>query len=393
MGCCQKKKKMINNNEISDILYNDKLIPDLSQSEPPSNRASARSSLESSNTSLEDFKILKILGKGSFGKVYLVKNINTDKIYAMKVLDKQFVIKKNQINHTKTERIALEKLKHPFIVRLSYAFQDMRNLYFITEFLQGGELFFHLKKNSGYKEKAVKFYMSQVLLALEFMHLNNYIYRDLKPENILIDKEGNIKLTDFGLSKIMKPNQTTYTLCGTAEYLAPEILFGQGYDKTCDWFSFGVVIFELFCGYHPFRAKNKKIDPTIYLRKTYIPDKVGKNAKDLIEKLFVTDPKKRLGFNSADEVKNHPFFKDIDFNKVLNKEYKPPFVPKLDSDTDLKYFDKIEGIGIEVGKSEKKEDKELDENLEIKEDESDDLHFEGFSYETNDELQNEDGKI
>ena len=245
MGCCQKKKKMINNNEISDILYNDKLIPDLSQSEPPSNRASARSSLESSNTSLEDFKILKILGKGSFGKVYLVKNINTDKIYAMKVLDKQFVIKKNQINHTKTERIALEKLKHPFIVRLSYAFQDMRNLYFITEFLQGGELFFHLKKNSGYKEKAVKFYMSQVLLALEFMHLNNYIYRDLKPENILIDKEGNIKLTDFGLSKIMKPNQTTYTLCGTAEYLAPEILFGQGYDKTCDWFSFGVVIFEL----------------------------------------------------------------------------------------------------------------------------------------------------
>ena len=113
----------------------------------------------------------------------------------------------------------------------------------------------------------------------------------------------------------------------------------------------------------------------------------------MIEKLFVTDPKKRLGFNSADEVKNHPFFKDIDFNKVLNKEYKPPFVPKLDSDTDLKYFDKIEGIGIEVGKSEKKEDKELGENLEIKEDESDDLHFEGFSYETNDGLQNEDGKI
>ena len=393
MGCCEKRKQVINNNEITDVLYNDKLVPDLSVSEPQSNRISTRSSLESSNLSLEDFKTLKTLGKGSFGKVYLVKNINTDKIYAMKVLDKQFVIQKKQISHTKTERIALEKLKHPFIVKLRYAFQDIKNLYFITEFLQGGELFFHLRKNSGYKEKAVKFYMSQVLLALEFMHNNNYIYRDLKPENIMIDREGNIKLTDFGLSKIMKPNETTYTLCGTAEYLAPEILFGQGYDKTCDWFSFGVVIFELFCGYHPFRSKNKKIDPTIYLRKTYIPDKVPKDAKDLIEKLFVNNAKKRLGYKSADEVKNHPFFKDIDFDKVLNKEYKPPFVPKLDSDTDLKYFDKIEGIGIEVGKSEKKEDKELDENLEIKEDESDDLHFEGFSYETNDGLQNEDGKI
>ena len=386
MGCCEKKKQIINNDEISDALYNDKLVPDISASEPQSNRISARSSIDSTaNISLDDFKTLKILGKGSFGKVYLVKNINTDKIYAMKVLDKQFVVQKKQISHTKTERIALEKLKHPFIVKLRYAFQDIKNLYFITEFLPGGELFFHLRKNSGYKEKEVKFYMSQVLLALEFMHNNNYIYRDLKPENIMIDREGNIKLTDFGLSKIMKPNETTHTMCGTAEYLAPEILFGQGYDKTCDWFSFGVVIFELFCGYHPFRSKNKKIDPTIYLRKTYIPDKVGKDAKDLIEKLFVNNPKKRLGYNSADEVKNHPFFKDIDFKKVLNKEYKPPFVPKLDSETDLKYFEQIDGVMPEEEKKENGEKKENEEILVEKDDEKDDLHFEGFSYEQKDE--------
>ena len=386
MGCCEKKKQIINNDEISDALYNDKLVPDISTSEPQSNRISARSSIDSTaNISLDDFKTLKILGKGSFGKVYLVKNINTDKIYAMKVLDKQFVVQKKQISHTKTERIALEKLKHPFIVKLRYAFQDIKNLYFITEFLPGGELFFHLRKNSGYKEKEVKFYMSQVLLALEFMHNNNYIYRDLKPENIMIDREGNIKLTDFGLSKIMKPNETTHTMCGTAEYLAPEILFGQGYDKTCDWFSFGVVIFELFCGYHPFRSKNKKIDPTIYLRKTYIPDKVGKDAKDLIEKLFVNNPKKRLGYNSADEVKNHPFFKDIDFKKVLNKEYKPPFVPKLDSETDLKYFEQIDGVMPEEEKKENGEKKENEEILVEKDDEKDDLHFEGFSYEQKDE--------
>ena len=387
MGCCQKKKQTINNDEIKDILYNDTLGLDISTSEPQSTRVTGRSSLESSNASLEDFKTLKVIGKGSFGKVYLVKNINSDKIYAMKVLDKKFLIQKKQISHTKTERIALEKLKHPFIVRLYYAFQDMKNLYFITEFLQGGELFFHLRKNSSFKEKAVKFYMSQVLLALEFMHNNNYIYRDLKPENIMIDKEGNIKLTDFGLSKIVKPNETTYTLCGTAEYLAPEILFGQGYDKTCDWFSFGVSLFEMFCGYHPFRSNSKKIDPTIYLRKTYIPDKVGKDAKDLIEKLFVNNPKKRLGYKSANEVKNHPFFKDIDFNKVLNKEYKPPFVPKLDSDIDLKYFEEIHGEGIEG------ENKEKEENIEKKGNDIDDLHFDGFSYETNEEQEDLKGEI
>ena len=386
MGCCQKKKSSISKESINNALYNDKLVPNLSISEPSTNRTSVRttrSSLDNSNTSLKDFKTLKILGKGSYGKVYLVKNINTNKIYAMKILDKQFLLEKNQITHTKTERIALEKLKHPFIVKLNYAFQDFKNLYFITEFLQGGELFYHLRKKSGFKEKAVKFYMSQVLLALEFMHDNNYIYRDLKPENIMIDKQGNIKLTDFGLSKILKPNETTYTLCGTAEYLAPEIIFGKGYDKTCDWFSFGVVIFEMFCGYHPFGKKNKKIDPTIYLRKTYIPEKVGKKAKDLIEKLFVGDPKKRLGYNSADEVKNHPFFHDIDFNKVLNKEYKPPFIPQLDNETDLKYFDQIsiteQPKGIKVS----------EEIIDNEEEEKDDLHLEGFSYEQNDE--NEEG--
>ena len=387
MGCCQKKKNSISKESINNVLYNEKLVPNLSISEPSTNRTSVRttrSSLDNSNTSLKDFKTLKILGKGSYGKVYLVKNINTNKIYAMKILDKQFLLEKNQITHTKTERIALEKLKHPFIVKLNYAFQDFKNLYFITEFLQGGELFYHLRKKSGFKEKAVKFYMSQVLLALEFMHDNNYIYRDLKPENIMIDKQGNIKLTDFGLSKILKPNETTYTLCGTAEYLAPEIIFGKGYDKTCDWFSFGVVIFEMFCGYHPFGKKNKKIDPTIYLRKTYIPEKVGKKAKDLIEKLFVGDPKKRLGYNSADEVKNHPFFNDIDFNKVLNKEYKPPFIPQLDNEIDLKYFDQISIA--EQPKGIKVNEENIDNN---EEEEKDDLHLEGFSYEQNDE--NEEG--
>ena len=382
MGCCNKRRKSIGAQDVSDALYNESLIPD------SGNVKSSRNSIEygdfptfrtsiggdNAPATLEDFKQLKILGQGSFGKVVLVKNENNNKLYAMKILDKKYIVKKNQVSHTQTERAMLEKLKHPFIVRLNYAFQDSKRLYFLTEFLQGGELFFHLRRNSGYKEKAVRFYMCQILLALEYMHNNNYIYRDLKPENILIDKEGNIKLTDFGLSKIMPPDEkTTYTMCGTAEYLAPEILFGKGYDKTCDWFSFGVVLFEMFCGYHPFKSKGQKIDPNIYLRKTYIPDKVGKTARDLIEKLFVSNPKKRLGYKSSDEVKNHPFFKGIDFDKVLRKEYKPPFIPKLKDDTDLRYFDE-NYTQLKV------------ENEKQAEGEEDEFNFEGFSFQQDESI-------
>ena len=390
MGCCNKKKtKDISSDDVKEILYNESLVPEpisikssrnsIEYGDFPNFRTSINS--ETCSATLEDFKHLKVLGKGSFGKVILVKNEKNDKLYAMKILEKKIIVKRNQVAHTQTERALLEKLKHPFIVRLNYAFQDSKKLYFLTEFLQGGELFFHLRRNSGYKEKAVRFYMSQILLALEYMHNNNYIYRDLKPENILIDKEGNIKLTDFGLSKILpEEEKTTYTMCGTAEYLAPEILFGKGYDKTCDWFSFGVVLFEMFCGYHPFKSKGHRIDPQIYLKKTYIPDKVGKTATDLIEKLFVSNPKRRLGHNSADEVKNHPFFKGVDFDKVLRKEYKPPFIPKLKDDTDLRYFDdSFTQLRVDSEKPEEKKD------VETEKDEKDEYKFEGFSYQQKDE--------
>ena len=293
------------------------------------------------NATLEDFSQLKVLGRGSFGKVVLVRLEKSKKLYAMKILKKELVIKRKQVNHTMTERSLLEKLNHTFIVKLFYAFQDKTKLYFITEFMQGGELFFHLRRNSQYKEKSVKFYMSEILLAIDYMHKNNFIYRDLKPENILIDKFGHIKLTDFGLSKLLdEEEQKTYTLCGTPEYLAPEIIFEKGYDKTCDWFSFGVVMFEMLCGFHPFKQKKGKFNPQIYKMKIKIPENIGKNAKDLIEKLLNSNPRERIGYNSSEEIMKHDFFKDIDFDKVLQREYKPPFIPKLDNEEDLRYFDK-----------------------------------------------------
>ena len=243
--CC--KKNQINSLNISSSQQNS-LIP----SETKSTSSSINLELNvTPNATLEDFSQLKVLGRGAFGKVVLVRLEKNKKLYAMKILKKEIVIKRKQVNHTMTERSLLEKLNHPFIVKLIYAFQDKEKLYFITEFMQGGELFFHLRRNPQYKEKSVKFYMSEILLAIDYMHKNNFIYRDLKPENILIDKYGHIKLTDFGLSKLLdEEEQKTYTLCGTAEYLAPEIIFEKGYDKTCDWFSFGVVLFEMLCGIH-----------------------------------------------------------------------------------------------------------------------------------------------
>ena len=333
--CC--KKNQLNSLNISSSQQNS-LIP----SETKSTSSSINLELNvTPNATLEDFSQLKVLGRGAFGKVVLVRLEKNKKLYAMKILKKEIVIKRKQVNHTMTERSLLEKLNHPFIVKLIYAFQDKEKLYFITEFMQGGELFFHLRRNPQYKEKSVKFYMSEILLAIDYMHKNNFIYRDLKPENILIDKYGHIKLTDFGLSKLLdEEEQKTYTLCGTAEYLAPEIIFEKGYDKTCDWFSFGVVLFEMLCGIHPFKQKKGKFNPQIYKMKIIIPENISKNAKDLIEKLLNSNPRERIGYNGSEEIMNHEFFKDIDFDKVIIKQYKPPFIPKLDSEGDLRYFDK-----------------------------------------------------
>ena len=333
--CC--KKNQLNSLNISSSQQNS-LIP----SETKSTSSSINLELNvTPNATLEDFSQLKVLGRGAFGKVVLVRLEKNKKLYAMKILKKEIVIKRKQVNHTMTERSLLEKLNHPFIVKLIYAFQDKEKLYFITEFMQGGELFFHLRRNPQYKEKSVKFYMSEILLAIDYMHKNNFIYRDLKPENILIDKYGHIKLTDFGLSKLLdEEEQKTYTLCGTAEYLAPEIIFEKGYDKTCDWFSFGVVLFEMLCGIHPFKQKKGKFNPQIYKMKIQIPENISKCAKDLIEKLLNSNPRERIGYNGSEEIMNHEFFKDIDFDKVIIKQYKPPFIPKLDSEGDLRYFDK-----------------------------------------------------
>ena len=333
-GCLICPKSNINKTESNDIILDkddEKLIDDSSLSPQES-------------LSKDDFQPLKLIGKGSFGKVILVKYINNNKIYAMKILKKEEIIKRNQITHTKTERFLLEKLDHPFIAKLKFAFQDSKHLYIITEFLQGGELYFHLKSRNNFKESTTKFYMAQIFLAIDYMHKNGYIYRDLKPENVLLDKKGYIKLTDFGLSKMVlnedNLNNSRNTICGTLEYMAPEIIKGIPYGLSADWFSFGVVLYEMLTGHFPFELKSRNLEDRNFDEKDIeYPPKMSSEAKDLISKLLKIEPDKRLGYNSNEEIKNSDFFKDIDFEKLLKKEYKPPLKLKLNGELDLKYFD------------------------------------------------------
>lgn len=295
---------------------------------------------------LEDFEMIKVLGKGSYGKVVLVKRKgSTDRTaYAMKMLRKDHVVKRNQVEHTKAERNVLQVVKHPFIVELHAAFQTPKKLHFVLEFCAGGELFFHLSRAGRFSEGRTKFYACEILLALEYLHSLNIIYRDLKPENLLLDHEGHAKITDFGLSKEgIEDNVSAKTLCGTPEYLAPEILRKEGHGKAVDWYSFGALIYEMLTGLPPFYTKDReKLFERIKRAELTYPSYMHTPAKEVVGALLHKDPHKRLGSgpSGGNEIKNSTFFAGVDFDAVYSREVTPPFKPDVSGPDDTKYFDK-----------------------------------------------------
>ena len=296
---------------------------------------------------INDFEELKVLGRGSFGKVILVKNKKNNELYAMKILKKSIIKEKQQEEHTKTEQKILKINNNPFVIKLYFSFQDKSNLYIVTEFMQGGELFFHLHKEKKFSEKRTIFYASQIILALEGLHKENIVYRDLKPENILLGLDGYIKITDFGLSKIFKKKSNkTFTICGTPQYLAPEILEEDGYTKMVDWWSLGCLIYEMLVGANAFHIpKNNILSSEIYKKPINFPDFLSKEAIDIIKKFLEYRPKKRLGYgpNGINDIKNHQFFKNIDWDEIYNKKVKvdEEYIPKVEDKMDLKNFDTI----------------------------------------------------
>jgi serine/threonine protein kinase len=285
----------------------------------------------------EDFQTLTCLGKGSFGTVLLVKQRGTGRLYAQKQFKKASItVHKRLIEQTKTERAILESVnRHPFVVKLFYAFQDHEKLYLILEYAQGGELFHHLQTERMFSEDVAAFYMAEMVLALDHLHRTvGVIYRDLKPENCLLDSEGHLLLTDFGLSKVAVDEDTTSrSFLGTVEYMAPEVVQGVEYGMAVDWWSLGALGFDLLTGSPPFTGNNNaKIQEKIVKQKLVLPYYLSADAKDLLTRLLRKEPKKRLGANMPKDlqiIKAHRFFRKINWKKLEARELEPPIQPLI----------------------------------------------------------------
>uniref|UniRef100_A0A671NJ66 Serine/threonine-protein kinase Sgk1 n=1 Tax=Sinocyclocheilus anshuiensis TaxID=1608454 RepID=A0A671NJ66_9TELE len=290
-----------------------------------------------------DFDYLKIIGKGSFGKVLLARHKENEQYYAVKVLQKKIILKKKEQKHIMAERSVLMKnIKHPFLVGLHYSFQTTDKLYFVLDYVNGGELFYHLQRERVFLEPRARFYAAEIASALGYLHSLHIVYRDLKPENILLDSQGHIVLTDFGLCKEgLEPNGTTTTFCGTPEYLAPEVLQKQAYDRTVDWWCLGSVLFEMLYGLPPFYSRNTaEMYSNILHMPLVLKPNVSNAGRDLLEGLLHKDRTKRLG--SKDdflEMKFHSFFSPINWDDLMAKKIMPPFIPTVTSPTDLRHFD------------------------------------------------------
>uniref|UniRef100_A0AAQ4RTT2 non-specific serine/threonine protein kinase n=1 Tax=Gasterosteus aculeatus aculeatus TaxID=481459 RepID=A0AAQ4RTT2_GASAC len=283
------------------------------------------------------FELRKVLGQGSFGKVFLVRKVtgpDAGQLYAMKVLKKATLKVRDRVR-TKMERDILVEVNHPFIVKLHYAFQTEGKLYLILDFLRGGDLFTRLSKEVMFTEEDVKFYLAELALALDHLHGLGIIYRDLKPENILLDEEGHIKLTDFGLSKESIDHENkAYSFCGTVEYMAPEVVNRRGHTHSADWWSYGVLMFEMLTGTLPFQGKDRKETMTMILNSEL-------RSSESPEEPFKRNPSNRLGAgpDGVEEIKRHPFFSTIDWNKLFRREIPPPFKPASGRPDDTFYFD------------------------------------------------------
>ncbi|GAA5834206.1 hypothetical protein JCM9279_004245 [Rhodotorula babjevae] len=309
---------------------------------PTPSHGSSASRKTSSRYSLTDFTFIRTLGTGSFGRVHLVRSQHNQRSYAIKVLSKERVVKMKQVEHTNSEREMLERVRHPFLVNLWGTFKDSKNLYMVMDFVAGGELFSLLRKSQRFPDPVAKFFAAEVALALDYLHSLEIIYRDLKPENILLGADGHVKITDFGFAKHVP--DITWTLCGTPDYLAPEIVQSRGYNKSVDWYALGVLMFEMLAGYPPFFTEDSnpmRLYEKIIAGKIRYPAYFTPEAKDLLKSLLTNDITKRFGnlANGSRDIFGHVWFQEVDWERLYRKEIPAPYVPKVDGDWDASNFD------------------------------------------------------
>eukprot|EP00455_Lapot_gusevi_P027088 TRINITY_DN2864_c0_g1_i9.p1 TRINITY_DN2864_c0_g1~~TRINITY_DN2864_c0_g1_i9.p1 ORF type:complete len:799 (+),score=343.37 TRINITY_DN2864_c0_g1_i9:177-2573(+) len=292
----------------------------------------------------KDLQVIGTLGKGSFGHVQLVKDIknpqNRDKTFALKAVSKSQIVQLGQQEHIMSEKNVMIMLDHPFLIRLYATFRDQNALYFLLEVCLGGELFTILRARTNFTEPTAKFYAACVVSAFEYMHSKNIIYRDLKPENLLLDDRGYLKVTDFGFAKIV--TDRTWTLCGTPDYLAPEVVSGQGHGKGVDWWTLGILIYEMLASYPPFYDEDPmRTYAKIMHGQINFPKHFSAESIDLIRKLLNPKPTKRLGVmkGGATLIKRHPWFKGFDWNALESGTMAAPIIPKIKNAEDISNFD------------------------------------------------------
>lgn len=281
---------------------------------------------------LEDFEVLKVVGQGAFAKVYQVRKIGSSEIFAMKVMRKDKIMEKNHVEYMKSERDLLTKIDHPFIVQLRYSFQTKYRLYLVLDFVNGGHLFFQLYRQGLFREDLARIYAAEIVSAVSHLHTNGIMHRDLKPENVLLDAEGHVMLTDFGLAKQFDESTRSNSMCGTIEYMAPEIVLGKGHDKAADWWSVGILIYEMLTGKPPFIGGNQqKIQQKIIRDKIKLPTFLTSDAHSLLKGLLQKEASRRLGNGpkGSDEIKEHKWFKSINWKKLEGRQIQPSFRPEV----------------------------------------------------------------
>ncbi|KAI1500662.1 kinase-like domain-containing protein [Biscogniauxia marginata] len=310
---------------------------------------------------LTDFALVRTLGTGTFARVCLVRpavgsDEEREKVFALKILRKAEVIKLKQVDHVRDERQILNDVAgHPFITELITTFSDYDSLYMLLDYVPGGEIFSYLRRHRRFPEEWAQFYAAEIVLVLEFLHekQGGVAYRDLKPENLLLDSQGHVKLVDFGFAKRLGSRDDrpveTYTLCGTPEYLAPEVIQNKGHTTAVDWWALGILIYEFLTGYPPFWHQNpieiykQYVDPMIIEKPVVFPAEppISPSAQHIIRSFCTVDRSRRLGNISggSQQVKNHPFFQGIDWDALLHKQIRPPIQPNVRFPGDAQCFD------------------------------------------------------
>lgn len=309
---------------------------------PQKRREFSLNSIYGPEFGIHDLDLLETIGTGTFSRVRLCRHVGENKFYAIKIMKKSKLVQTQQVEHVKQEVYILAHIQTLFTIELKGFFQDDNNLFLVTEFANGGELFSHLRKRERFDEATAKFFSVEIACGLQAIHEYGVVYRGLKPENIVLDKRGHIKLIDFGFAKDINETKQSFTLCGTPEYLAPEILQGSGYGQSSDWWGFGVLLFEMIAGYPPFFSSNPfAVYQLILKNKITFPSVFKRQTKSAVVSFLQSRRSSRLGCSMGGfrALEGHAFFKGISWDSARLLQIQPVIVPTVGSDGDTSNFD------------------------------------------------------